>query len=164
MWLPFGEFNSPDYHNTVLWNWLRLKNTNFAGEGWAGLQFFITARPSLGFCIEHRGPGGDPWFKARLHFPFDATDRKSRRLAFGRALLSLQGEYLLGDYPGKVRLWDRIAMPHIPSWGEIVRMRTHTRESNYTEYRSPTDKVEWERWVRWQREGWQPLPAPPSDG
>lgn len=120
---PFGAFNSPNFHQVVLLNWatrtLGHAEAIGRGEGFAGVSLFVTARPSLGFCVEGRGPDISPWFRTRLHFPFN-NGRASRRLAFARALASFRGEYLLGDYPGKVRLAQRLPTGPIPTFGEVL--------------------------------------------
>ena len=115
-----GVLNSPYSHETILKAWQHKARQPVGREGWAGLQFFVTTKPSLGFCIEQRGPGGDPWFKARLHLPFDADNRQQRRDQFARARLLYEGEYLLGDYPGKTSVWQRGDKYTVPSLYEIL--------------------------------------------
>jgi len=121
MWHPIkGSKGSAHYYNAALMNWARLHGVDIGrGEGYAGTSLFVTATPSLGFCVETRGHA-QGW-QPRHHFPFQHGDRKARREQFARAVLVLGGEYLLGDYPGKVSLWRQLPPLRIPSFGECLR-------------------------------------------
>jgi hypothetical protein len=95
MWRPFGKINppsnTPNYHDIVLSNWAKLTGVDIGrGEGWAGTNFFVTAEPVIGFCIDSRGPEVHAAIKGRFHFPFDRHNRNTRRAAFKDALAKLE--------------------------------------------------------------------------
>lgn len=153
MWQPIGDFNSPDHHNVVLLNWARITRTDIGRDGWKGKAFFVTSKPSCGFCIETRGPGipSEP----RMHFPFDRANRLQRREQFARAWICFQGGYVLGDYPGKVSLAERVGIHNleneIESFGSGLRgicsgglpagYDNHILDESFT----------WQSWLRVQR-------------
>lgn len=77
---PVGSFRSPNHHDVVLYNWAirrRVKLRFFGGH--AGWAFFVNDE---GFQIEHRGPSFPPY---KYLVPFDMRDRRSRKVAFGKA-------------------------------------------------------------------------------
>lgn len=113
-------FNSAAFHQAVLEKWKEVRGIRIPREGWYGSALFVTARPSLGFCIEKRGIPYPPR-QRRMHFPFDGADRQQRREQFARALICLNGGYILDDYPGKVALWDQLPDLIYPSFGSTLR-------------------------------------------
>lgn len=79
-------FNSPAYHNVVVFKWhLRKYGTRRIEEGWAGTSIYVKYHPVMGcaFVVDTRGFGA---YFPRLVLPFSKNDRWSRRTEFLKAV------------------------------------------------------------------------------